>query len=154
MVTNGQNSPTSISTYGMSPKCYKIPAWNNIQSQKLIIHNNQKVQYHSSREQSLEYNIYNHKYILQNWQLIHRKSALKSFYSKPVLEMEHKSGNLQVITEIINMQSNGPLLDINKNIHRYLHQQHSNILNDKNTAMSKGLFNLLLERKHKCVYTV
>jgi len=67
--------------------------------------------------------------------------------------MEHKSGLIQVITEIIHMQSNGPLLDINKNIHRYLQQQHSNILNDKSTSMSKGFFNLLLERKHKS-YTV
>jgi len=86
--------------------------------------------------------------------VIHRKSALKSFYSKRVLEMEHKTVNLQVITEIIHMQSNGSLLDINKNIHRYLQQQHSNILNDKNTAMSKGLFNLLLERKHKSLHGV
>lgn len=130
---------------------YKV---NSTLTQKLIIHNNQQLQYHSSRAQSLQYNTCNHKYILQNWQLIHRNSALKSCYSKRVLEMEHKFGNLQVITEIIHMQTNGPLLDIHKHIHGYLQQQHSNILNDKNTVMSKGPFNLLLERKHKSLHSV
>jgi hypothetical protein len=110
--------------------------------QKLIIHNNQQVQYHSSWAQSLEYNTCNHKYIIQNCQLINRNSVLKSCYSKYVLEMEHKFGNLQVITEIIHMQSKSPHLNINKNFHKYLQQQHSNILNDKNIAMSKGLFNV------------
>jgi len=76
--------------------------------QKLIIHNNQQVQYHSSRAQSLEYNTRNHKYKIQNCQLIHRNSALKSCYSKCVLEMEHKFGNLQVTTEFIHMQVKDP----------------------------------------------
>jgi len=55
------------------------------------------------------------------------------------------------------MQSKGPPLNINKNFHKYLQQQHSNILNDKNIAMSKELFNLLLERKQvitQCKTTV
>lgn len=115
---------------------------NSTLMKKLIIHNNQQLQYHSSRAQSLEYNTCNHKYIIQNCHLIHRNSALKSCYYKCILEMEHKFRNLQVITEIIHTQSKGPLLDIKKNFHRYLQQQHSNILNDKNTAMSTGLFNL------------
>jgi len=127
---------------------------NSTLGQKLIIHNNQQIQYHSSTAQSLEYNTCNHKYIIQNCQLIHRNSALKSCYSKCILEMEHKFGNLQVRTEIIHMQNKGPLLDINTNFHRYLQQQHSNILNDKNTAMSKRLFDLLLVRKHKSLRKV
>ena len=73
--------------------------------QNLIIHNNQQVQYHSSRAQLLKYKTCNHKDIVQNWQLIHKNNALKSCYSKRIFEMEHKFGSLQVITEIIHMQS-------------------------------------------------
>lgn len=85
-----------------------------------IIHNNHKAQHQINRTQSLEYNTCNHKCIVQNWQSIHKNSALISCYSKHVLEMEHMFGNLQVITEIIHTQSKGRLLDINKNFHRYI----------------------------------